>query len=258
MGQWSKEKHAEYRKRPEVVAKTLERWSQRHLSPRGKALAMVRKAVDAGLLVRPDTCSRCNAASVQICARHNDYSKPCDVTWLCRKCLKPAMPPRTPDYERFLSKVIPEPNSGCWLWAGHVTRRYGKFSAGNANVSAHRWSYFFHFPGQDQSLHVCHKCDNPICVNPQHLFLGTMTDNIRDCFSKGRGWRGGSNTYARRDLTHCKHGHPFSGENLIITPKGRRACRVCRSSNYGRSNEVINAARRERKRRQRAACEGER
>lgn len=66
---------------------------------------------------------------------------------------------------------------------------YGGISIKGKNCYVHRYSYELHFepPGD---LHVCHKCDNPACVNPDHLFLGTDKDNRHDCINKDRHIRG--------------------------------------------------------------------
>lgn len=75
----------------------------------------------------------------------------------------------------------------CWLWTGGRTKAgYGLFSYRNRLISAHR-AAFIAFLGEDPSGKVvCHKCDTPACCNPDHLFLGTQGDNIRDMQMKGR------------------------------------------------------------------------
>lgn len=95
---------------------------------------------------------------------------------------------------RFELKYVPEPNSGCWLWNGAMwmQNRYGafwinkEFNKGKM-ISAHVASLFIYksmTPKKGQE--VCHKCDVTICVNPNHLFIGSHTDNMRDMSKKGR------------------------------------------------------------------------
>jgi len=89
--------------------------------------------------------------------------------------------------ERFNRHWIPEPNSGCWLWLSVVNAAgYGTIRDIDKRVRlAHRISYRLHI-GEPGQLQVCHRCDVPSCVNPQHLFLGTDADNNRDKMLKGR------------------------------------------------------------------------
>jgi hypothetical protein len=78
-------------------------------------------------------------------------------------------------------------DSGCWEWVGSVNKAgYGSIYVDGKNVRAHRYSYLLHYGPFDGNLFVCHKCDNPKCVNPEHLFLGTCLDNTRDSVRKGR------------------------------------------------------------------------
>jgi len=91
--------------------------------------------------------------------------------------------------ERFFERVYPEPNTGCWLYSGGMNPGgYGVVYGTRCDDFnlAHRYSYFLHNGDFDRSLCVLHKCDNPICVNPDHLFLGTLLDNNRDRANKNR------------------------------------------------------------------------
>lgn len=90
---------------------------------------------------------------------------------------------------KFEDLYIPEPNSGCWLWLGGRDgyRRYGYFSPRyQGELYAHRVSWLIHRGPIASGLRVCHKCDVTLCVNPDHLFLGTQQDNMDDMMRKGR------------------------------------------------------------------------
>lgn len=80
-------------------------------------------------------------------------------------------------------RVIPEPNTGCWLWEGSCfTRGYGQYK----QKSAHRLSYELYFGPIPPGQFVLHFCDQPSCCNPDHLRAGSDADNVRDMFKRGR------------------------------------------------------------------------
>ncbi len=94
------------------------------------------------------------------------------------------------DVARFWDKV--EKTEGCWLWtAARQARgmRYGVFGAGGKTFSAHRFSYALNVGPIPDAAHVLHRCDNPICVRPAHLFLGDHAINNADMRDKGRSAR---------------------------------------------------------------------
>ena len=91
--------------------------------------------------------------------------------------------------DRFWAKV--KKSDGCWEWTAYKNEKgYGRFlwpkSGHRSMMMAHRFSYIVHYGAFDESLFILHKCDNPSCVNPEHLFTGTHQDNVRDMLEKGR------------------------------------------------------------------------
>lgn len=87
--------------------------------------------------------------------------------------------------KRFWSKV--DKTDTCWVWLASTTDGYGNFWFGPKRYKAHRFSYELEYGSVPDGLLVCHQCDNPPCVRPDHLFLGTNKDNAQDRASKGRG-----------------------------------------------------------------------
>lgn len=86
--------------------------------------------------------------------------------------------------KRFLEKV--NKTDGCWLWTASTRSGYGAIKYNNKVEGAHRISYILYKGEINDGLFVCHTCDNPSCVNPDHLFLGSNSDNMKDAFDKGR------------------------------------------------------------------------
>jgi hypothetical protein len=89
--------------------------------------------------------------------------------------------------DKFMAKVTPEPNSGCWLFdSSWLKGGYGQFVLNKKCKQSHRLSYEFFCGSIPDGYVVMHKCDVPCCVNPDHLMVGTMQQNIDDMFKKGR------------------------------------------------------------------------
>lgn len=135
----------------------------------------------------------------------------------------------TPE-SRFWARVHRQ-NDGCWEWQGAtLPTGYGRFfPTSDQSLYAHRYSFALANGAIPEGMQVCHRCDNPKCVRPDHLFLGTSHDNHMDMARKGRGVK-----WAER-RTHCKRGHEFTPENTRYTTWAgtpSRACRTC---------DVINA-----------------
>ena len=92
--------------------------------------------------------------------------------------------------ERFCAKI--SIGDDCWLWLGNTYGNgYAKFSVNEKYVPAYRTAYELFCGVIPSKLFVCHKCDNGSCVRPLHLFIGTQSDNMKDCVAKGR-WRTGN------------------------------------------------------------------
>jgi len=92
--------------------------------------------------------------------------------------------------DRFLNKVELIPFTDCWFWIGskHSSKGYGSFRL-KKPIKAHRASWILYKGEIPENLHVLHKCDNPLCVNPDHLFLGTNADNVKDKVAKKRQYK---------------------------------------------------------------------
>jgi len=117
------------------------------------------------------------------------------------------------------SKIFYSPD-GCWYWIGATnSRNRGQIYFENKIALAHRAVFTILKGIIPTGLLVCHTCDNGLCVNPDHMFLGTNKDNTVDMVNKGRHYQ----TLKR----FCKYGHEFTPENTGKHSNGSRRCKKC-------------------------------
>lgn len=144
---------------------------------------------------------------------------------------------------RLLSRVYPGEN-GCILMRGfHNADGYGNLYHRSLGDFPHRVLMILLHGPISEGLMVCHKCGNHGCVNPDHLYVGTMKQNARDTVNQGR--------HLEANKTHCIHGHPFDEENTRICKRGKRHCKTCERLHFQKPEYI--AWRREYQRKRRAA-----
>lgn len=123
--------------------------------------------------------------------------------------------------------------AGCWEWTGAVTQRgYGRMSYRNQvyrvhRLAAHEW---LGLDLADPTVKVCHRCDNPPCVNPDHLYLGDQKTNVQDMVQRGRNYPGPAR------WTHCARGHALIEGNTVGKKNPR--CRTCNNEQQRRRRQV--------------------
>ena len=133
---------------------------------------------------------------------------------------------RLPSDKQYLSRLFARCRfrANGWLeWTGGTNRGYGAAWYRRRYWKAHRLMWRLMHGAIPAGIFVLHKCDNPLCCNPGHLFLGTHSDNMRDSVAKGR--------HPVGSKKYCVRGHEFAGKNLIVTTQsgGRYNLRICRT-----------------------------
>ena len=129
----------------------------------------------------------------------------------------------TPKFQqRFWAKVNKSGPNGCWEWTGALSRGYGSIGVtGYLQQGAHRIAYLILVGQIPERMHLDHLCRNPKCVNPAHLEPVTSRENTL---------RGVGHPAVNAAKTHCKFGHPLSGDNLYRDKRGRRECLCCKKA----------------------------
>jgi len=131
--------------------------------------------------------------------------------------------------DRFEKHFVPEPNTGCWLWIGGLQNGgYGAFYFNTGMFAAHRVGYEIYKDKIPDGLTLDHKCRVRSCVNPDHLEVVTLKENIL---------RGTGMSARNIKKTHCKNGHPFTDENTAMYQNARH-CRKCYRDAYHRKQRL--------------------
>lgn len=125
--------------------------------------------------------------------------------------------------ERFWQRVKKGKKKGdCWNWIGYIAPNgYGSMGIKHKTINAHKISYELFVKKVPKGLTLDHLCRNIKCVNPKHLEIVTLKENIL---------RGNSPSAINNRKTHCVHGHPLTSDNIHVKKNGKRICRTCNTN----------------------------
>lgn len=175
-----------------------------------------------------DNCDRDGKLTRGMCAKHYRY-------WLDHTPIgeRGPSPRASRRFDDFVDKT-----GDCWIWTGSTNRKgYGWWTGHGERGLAHRISLGRASSPPSDAPMACHRCDNPPCVNPDHLYWGTARDNARDVMERGGVWNKG------RRLDVCGRGHEQSAENVRVAG-GRETCRLCDNARSRERQRKIREARR--------------
>ena len=146
--------------------------------------------------------------------------------------------------ERFWSRVDRRESDDCWPWVGNIgSKGYGRMSVRGKMVAAHRLAWILEYgeipsaPGPHGTC-VCHKCDNPLCCNVSHLFVGSVQDNLNDMFQKGRG-NFGINTMRGESNGN----HRLTAEQVLLIRRNPTTTQAALAQQFGVHQSAISKVR---------------
>lgn len=172
-------------------------------------------------------CLHCGRSFTAASRAAKYCSRPCADVDLARRRERPVD-------QRFWAKLNRRGPRECWEWSGCKNENgYGQLYANGSARGAHRVAWELMRGAIPDGRSVLHRCDNPACCNPDHLFLGDHTANMRDMVAKGRG--------SEQRKTHCPQGHPYDETNTHYY-RSFRVCRECGRQKVARQRQRRKAA----------------
>lgn len=129
--------------------------------------------------------------------------------------------------EKLLERIV-KTESGCWEWIKGVNSKgYGVTCYNGKQCKSHRLIYTLIKGEIPDGLYCCHTCDNRLCCNPEHIFLGTSKDNMLDASNKGRLKGLVKKEKTKRNFPNCKYGHLYEETGYFINKAGTKQCKEC-------------------------------